>query len=38
MKNRNRRLTAFLTGAILVLMVLNYYGFMYYRLTDFIGI
>lgn len=35
---KSKRLTAILTGAILVLEILNYYGFMYYRLADFIGV
>ena len=35
---RSKKLTAFLTAAVLILMVLDYYGFMYYRLADFIGI
>lgn len=35
---KSKRLTAILTGAILVLEILNYYGFMYYRLADLIGI
>lgn len=35
---KSKRLTAILTAAILVLMILDYYGFMYYRLADLIGI
>lgn len=36
--NRNKRLTSILFGIIFVLEILNFYGFLYYRLPDFIGI